>query len=113
MASSLSLTPPEGPEPGGVGQSVPLTHGSWNAGTHGASVGTAHVVTNMAKKRFLSIPPPSCPLAHGAPCTSEDWHPVPYTPECLPMLTSQPRGRSTGSVPGPVAEVAWRGGSPT
>lgn len=35
-------------------QSVPLTHGSWNAGTHGASVGTAHVVTNMAKKNSFS-----------------------------------------------------------
>lgn len=39
--------------------------------------------------------------------------PAPHTPECLPVLTSQPRGPSTGSVPGPVAKAAWRGGSPT
>ena len=40
--------------------------------------------------------------------------PAPHTPECLPVLTSQPRGPSTGSVPGPVAkaQVGLRGEAP-
>lgn len=53
MTSSLSLTPPEGPGPCGVGQTVCLSPtGAGMQEPHGASVVTAHVVTNVAGNCF-------------------------------------------------------------
>lgn len=66
-----SLNPLRSPGHVGWDGQRPSPTGARRQEPHSASVVTAHVVTNAAKKLFLLISPPSWPLAHRAPCTSE------------------------------------------
>ena len=115
VTSSLSLTPPEGPGPCGVGQTVSASHPrGLECKSPMVPVWSQPMLSQTWQKTVSLDSSPSRPLAQaGEPCMSEGWRPAAPTLESPPVPASQPERPEHPKHPGPMAPVAQRAGSPT